>query len=127
MADLSFDPLALLNKSQKLALGVAGEAFDALIGVGKTAGKTAINPEEAIRQLSSLVAAVGDLAAATVNPLEDFIVKQREIANTMASLASVQADLAALVESLANRHAAIVQSLENLTAPVFGLVNRDDA
>jgi hypothetical protein len=127
MADLSFDPLALLNKSQKLALGVAGEAFDALIGVGKTAGKTAINPDEAIRQLSTLVAAVGDLAAATVNPLQDFIVKQREIADTMASLASVQADLAALVESLANRHAAIVQSLENLTAPVFGLVNRDDA
>ena len=122
MADLSFDPIALLNKSQRIALSVAGEAFDALIGVGKTA----VQPEEAIRQLSTLVAAVGDLAAATVNPLQDFIAKQREIADTMANLATVQADLAVLVETLAHRHAAIVESLENLTAPVFGLVSRDD-
>jgi hypothetical protein len=123
MADLSFDPFALLSKSQKLALGVAGEAFDALISVGKTAAQ----PDEAIRQLSSLVNAVGDLASASVQPLQDFIVKQREIADTMASLAAVQADLAALVESLAQRHAAIVGSLENLTAPIFGLVTRDDS
>ncbi|RJS46839.1 hypothetical protein [Nocardioides cavernaquae] len=123
MADLPFDPIALLNKSQKIALGVAGEAFDALIGVGKTA----VQPEEAIRQLSALVAAVGDLAAASVNPLQDFIAKQREIADTMANLATVQADLAGLVETLAHRHAAIVESLENITAPVFGLVARDDA
>jgi phage-related protein len=127
MADLPFDPFALLNKSQKVALGVAGDAFDALIGLGKTAGKTALSPDEAIRQVSSLVNAVGDLASASVQPLQDFITKQREIADTMASLAAVQADLAGLVESLAQRHAAIVGSLENLTAPIFGLVNRDDS
>lgn len=122
MADLLFDPFALLNKSQKIALGVAGEAFDALISIGKTATQ----PDEAIRQLSSLVTAVGDLASASVQPLQDFIVKQREIADTMANLATVQADLAVLVETLAHRHAAIVESLENLTAPVFGLVARDE-
>lgn len=123
MADLPFDPFQLLNKSQKLALDVAGEAFDALLSVGKTAAQ----PDEAIRQLSSLVAAVGDLAGASVQPLQDFIGKQREIADTMANLASVQADLAGLVETLAKRHAAVVESLENLTAPVFGLVTRDGA
>ena len=123
MADLLFDPFQLLNKSQKLALDVAGEAFDALLSVGKTA----VQPDEAIRQLSSLVSAVGDLASASVQPLQDFIGKQREIADTMANLASVQADLAVLVETLAKRHAAVVESLENLTAPVFGLVTREDA
>jgi predicted P-loop ATPase/GTPase len=123
MADLPFDPFQLLNKSQKLALDVAGEAFDALLSIGKTATQ----PDEAIRQLSSLVGAVGDLASASVQPLQDFIGKQREIADTMANLASVQADLAVLVETLAKRHAAVVESLENLTAPVFGLVTRDDA
>lgn len=123
MADHPFDPFQLLNKSQKLALDVAGEAFDALLSLGKTAAQ----PDEAIRQLSSLVSAVGDLASASVQPLQDFIVKQREIADTMANLASVQADLAAMVETLAQRHAAVVESLENLTAPVFGLVTRDAA
>lgn len=126
MADLPIDPFALLNKSQRLALDVAGEAFDALVAVGKTAGRTATQPDEAIRQLTNLVGAVGDLAAASVAPLEDFIVKQREIADTMASLAAVQADLARLVESLAQRHAAIVGSLESATAPLFGLVKRED-
>lgn len=123
MADNPFDPFQLLNKSQKLALDVAGEAFDALLSVGKTAAQ----PDEAIRQLTSLMSAVGDLASASVQPLQDFIGKQREIADTMANLASVQADLAAMVETLAQRHAAVVESLENLTAPVFGLVTRDSA
>lgn len=123
MADLSIDPFALLNKSQKLAIDAASGAFDALVGLGKTAAQ----PDEALRQIGSLVSAVGDLAAASVNPLQDFIIKQREIADTMANLATVQADLAVIVENLAHRHAAIVESLENLTAPVFGMVAREQA
>lgn len=121
MADLPLDPFALFTKSQQLALDTAIGAFDALVAVGKTAAQ----PDEAVRQLATLANAVGDLAAASVQPLQDFIVKQREIADTMANLASVQADLAALVESLAQRHAAVVQSMENLTAPVFGMVARE--
>lgn len=127
MADLSFDPIALLNKSQRIALDVAGEAFDALVSVGKTAGRTAAQPDEAIRQLSTLVGAVGDLAAASVSPVESFISKQREIADTMAGLATVQADLARLIEGLAQKHAEIVETLENATAPLFGLVRREDS
>lgn len=121
MADLPLDPFALLSKSQKLAVDAATGALDALVTIGKTAAQ----PDEAVRQISALANAVGDLASASVQPLQDFVVKQREIADTMASLASVQADLAALVESLAHRHAAVVQSLENLTAPVFSLVIRE--
>lgn len=121
MADLPLDPFALLSKSQKMALDAASGALDALVAVGRTAAQ----PDEAVRQIATLANAVGDLAAASVQPLQDFVIKQREIADTMASLASVQADLAVLVESLAHRHASLVQSLENLTAPVFGMVARE--
>lgn len=121
MADHPLDPFALLSKSQKLALDATTGAFDALLAVGRTAAQ----PDEAVRQISALANAVGDLASASVQPLQDFVVRQREIADTLATLASVQADLAGLVESLAHRHAAVVQSLETLTAPVFGLVVRD--
>jgi hypothetical protein len=123
MADLPIDPFALLNKSQKMALGVAGDAFDALLAVGRTATQ----PEEAVRQLSTLVAAVGDLASASVQPLQDVIVRQREVAETMASLATAQSELAQIIESLAQKHAAFVESLESLSAPFFGLVVKDEA
>ena len=121
MADLPLDPFALLTKSQKLALDATTGAFDALLALGRTAAQ----PEEAVRQVTALANAVGDLASASVQPLQEFVTRQREIADTMANLATVQADLAGLVESLAHRHAAVVQSLESLTAPLFGLVARD--
>jgi hypothetical protein len=119
MVDNTFE---LLNKSQKLALSVAGEAFDTLLSVGRTAAQ----PDEAVRQLTTLIGAVGDLASATVQPLQDFIGRQRELADTMANLASMQAELAELVETLAHKHAAIVESLESLTAPVFGLIGNQE-
>jgi len=117
------DPFALLSMSQRIAVGVASDAFDALLSLGRTATQ----PDEAIRQLATLVGAVGDLASATVQPLESFIARQRELADTMANLATVQADLAVLVENLAQKHAAIVESLEALSAPVFGLVSKQQA
>jgi hypothetical protein len=116
------NPFELLNKSQKLALNVAGEAFDTLLSVGRTAAQ----PDEAVRQLTTLISAVGELASATVQPLQDFIGRQRELADTMANLATMQAELAELVETLAHKHAAIVESLESLTAPVFGLVAKQE-
>lgn len=121
MADLPIDPFALLDKSQRVALDVAGDAFNAL----KAVGRTATQPDEAVRQLSTLVAAVGDLASASVKPMQDMIVRQRELADTLATLTKAQSELAQLVESLAARHAAFVESLEAATAPVFGLVVRE--
>lgn len=123
MADHPLDPFALLSKSQKMALDATMGAFDALMTVGRTAAQ----PDEAVRQISTLFNAFGDLASASVQPLQDFVARQREIADTLAKLSSVQADLAGLVESLAHRHAAVVESLETLTAPVFGLAVRDQA
>jgi predicted lipid-binding transport protein (Tim44 family) len=121
MADLPLDPFALLSKSQKMALDAANGALDALVSVGRTAAQ----PDEAVRQIAALANAVGDLASASVQPLQDFVIKQREIADTLANLATVQADLAVLVESLAHGHAGLVQSLETLTAPVFSRVVRE--
>lgn len=118
MADIPLDPFALLNKSQRLALKVADEAATALIGLGRTA----TNPEEAVRQISALVGAIGDLASATAQPLQDFITRQRELADMMATLATAQSELAQVVETVAQKHAAIVESLEGLTAPVLGLM-----
>jgi len=100
----------------------AGDAFDALLAVGRTAAQ----PEEAVRQLSTLVAAVGDLASASVQPLQEVIVHQREVADTMAGLAHAQAELAQLIDTLATKHAAFVESLEALSAPFFGLVVKDE-
>lgn len=116
------DPFALLDKSQRVALGVASEAFDALLAVGRTATQ----PDEAIRQMSALVGAIGDLASATAEPMQNFLIQQRELADTMANIARVQSELADLVEPVAVKHAAVVESLESLTAPVFGLVIKAD-
>lgn len=121
MAQSPLDPFALLDKSQRLALKVVDETATALLGLGRTA----TNPEEAIRQITALIGAVGDLASATAQPLQDFITRQRELADMMATLASAQADLAQVVESIAEKHAAIVESLETVTAPVLGLVIKE--
>jgi hypothetical protein len=48
-------------------------------------------------------------------------------AEMLATLASAQKDVAEVVESLALKHAALAESLEQLTAPVFGLVINDQA
>lgn len=118
MPDIPLDPFKLLDKSQRLALDVAGDAFNALL----TVGRTATQPDEAVRQLSALVGAVGDLASSSVRPLQDLIAGQRELADTMATLAKAQSELADIVEAIAVKHASMVESLESLTAPVFGLV-----
>jgi hypothetical protein len=118
----AFDPFGLLDMSQRVALGVASDAFDALVAVGRTAAQ----PDEAVRQISALVGAIGDLASATAQPMQNFIVQQRELADTMANIARVQTELAGLIESVAVKHAAAVESLESLTAPVFGLVIKAD-
>lgn len=121
MADNPLDPFAMLDKSTRLALKVADDATNALLGLGRTA----TNPDEAIRQITTLIGAVGDLASATAQPLQDFITRQRELADMMATLASAQSDLAQVVETIAQKHAAIVESLESATAPVLGLVIKE--
>ncbi len=109
----------MLNKSQRLALKLASDSVATLVQMGRVGLS---QPEELLQQVTTLIGAVGDLAGATAQPLQTFITRQRELADTMASLAQAQADLADLVNVVAQRHAEVVESLESLTAPVFGLL-----
>ena len=109
----------LLNKSQRVALGLAGDAVKTL---QRTVVAGATGPDELVRQVAALLDAAGGLATATAQPLQDFVVRQRELAETLSSVASAQAELAGLVAKLAERHAEAVAALEKVTAPVFGLM-----
>lgn len=123
MAD---NPIELLVKSQQAALKLA---TDTLRTVRDTAVTGVTQPDELVRQVGDLATAVAGmstavtgLAAATAQPLQDFIVRQRELADTVATLAEAQAELASVVAALADRHAEAVSALEKVTAPVFAVV-----
>lgn len=120
------DPIDILIKSQQSALKLA---TDTLRTVRDTAITGVTQPDELVRQVGDLAAAVAGmstavtgLAAATAQPLQDFIVRQRELADTVATLAEAQAELASVVAALADRHAEAVSALEKVTAPVFAVV-----
>ncbi len=123
------NPIDLLIKSQQMALKLAGDTLRTVTSVAVT-GVT--QPEELVRQVGDLAAAVAGmasaitgLAGATAQPLQDFIVRQRELADTVAMLAEAQSDLAAVVAKLAERHAEAVTALERVTAPVFAIVGTE--
>ncbi len=120
------NPIDLLIKTQQAALGLAA---DTLRVVRDTAITGVTQPEELIGQVAALSSAVTGLASAitglagaTAQPLQDFIVRQRELADTVATLADAQSELSAVVAKLAERHADAVSSLEKLSAPVFAVV-----
>lgn len=122
-------PLDLLLKSQQVALKLA---TDALRTVRDTAVTGVTQPEELARQVGDLAGAVAGmanavtgLAGATAQPLQDFIVRQRELADTVHTLAEAQSELASVVATLAERHADAVLALEKVTAPIFAVVGTD--
>ncbi len=122
-------PIDLLIKSQQMALKLAGDTLRTVTNAAVT-GVT--QPEELVRQVGDLAGAVAGmanaitgLAGATAQPLQDFIVRQRELADTVATLAEAQSDLAAVVAKLAERHAEAVTALERVTAPVFAIVGTE--
>lgn len=119
-------PLDLLIKSQKIALGLATETL-------RLARDTAVTgvtqPDQLVKHVADLATAVASmssaltgLATSTAQPLQDFIVRQRELADTVSALADAQADLAGVVATLAERHSEVVSALERVTAPVFAVV-----
>ncbi len=120
------NPIDLLVKTQQAALGLAA---DTLRLVRDTAVTGVTNPEELLSQVAALstavtglASAITGLAGATAQPLQDFIVRQRELADTVATLAEAQSELSAVVAKLAERHADTVSALEKLSAPVFAVV-----
>lgn len=123
------NPLELLLKSQQVAVRLAA---DTLRTVRDTAVTGVTQPDELVRQVGDLAGAVASmgaaitgLAGATAQPLQDFIVRQRELADTVATLAEAQAELAQVVAKLAERHADAVTALEKVTAPVFAIVGTE--
>ncbi len=123
MAD---NPFELMLRSQQLALKLA---TDTLRTFRDTAVTGVTQPDELVHQMTELAGAVAgmagavtSLAGATAQPLQDFIVRQRELADTVATLAEAQADLAGVVAKLAERHAEAVTALETLSSPIFALV-----
>lgn len=123
------NPLELLIRSQQVALRLASDTIRTVTNAAVT-GVT--QPDELVRQVGDLANAVAGMAGAitglageAAQPLQDFIVRQRELADTVAVLAEAQADLAAVVAKLAERHADAVTALEKVTAPVFTLVGTD--
>jgi hypothetical protein len=70
------NPFDLLNKSQKLALNLAGEAFDTLLSVGRTAARqreladTMANLATMQADLAELVETLAHKHAAIVESLE---------------------------------------------------------
>ncbi|MEZ0578792.1 hypothetical protein [Nocardioides sp. MH1] len=123
------NPIELLIRSQQVAVKLAADTLRTVTSAAVT-GVT--QPDELVRQVGDLAGAVASMAGAitgiagaTAQPLQDFIVRQRELADTVATLADAQADLAAVVAKLAERHAEAVTALENVTAPIFTLVGTD--
>lgn len=129
MAEAPISPLELLLKSQQAAVKLAA---DTLRTVRSTAVTGVTAPDELARQVGDLAGAVASMTTAvtgiaghTAQPLQDFIVRQRELADTVTALAEAQAELAAVVARLADRHADAVLALEKLTAPVFAVVGTE--
>lgn len=119
------DPWQAITASQQRALRLVNDTFTGVVKMGR-AGIT--QPEEAVARLTALVAAIGDLAASSTKPMEALLSNQRNIANTMATFAQLQRDMADVVEGLAHHHAAVLDAMEKLASPaiaVSDLIRRD--
>ncbi|AKU17808.1 hypothetical protein [Luteipulveratus mongoliensis] len=116
------DPFEVLNKSQKAAVKLAMESLRTMRDTAVT-GVTA--PDELLRQVTELAGALTGLAGVTAQPLQDFIVRQRELAESISALAEAQEQLAGLAADMAEKHAATVTALEKMTAPFFALAGTE--
>jgi hypothetical protein len=115
------NPWDLLARSQRAAVNLLAETASTLVEMGKT-GVT--KPEDALKELTSLAAALGDLAGSTARPLEFFLDSQRQLAETMSAFAILQRQLADVMETAASNQAAIVQALEMMTSPVLAVADK---
>lgn len=115
------NPWEMLARSQRAAVGLVADSVTTMVEMGK-AGVT--RPEDVLTQVTALASAVGDLAGSTARPLEVFLESQRQLAETMSAFAVLQRQLADVMDTAATNHAAIVQALEMMTAPVMTVAQR---
>ncbi len=81
------DPWQLVTSSQKKAMGLVSEAFEGVVKLGRDA---VTQPEEALQRLTTLVAAVGDLAASSTKPMESLLACISNLSNAMTAFAPLQ-------------------------------------
>lgn len=110
-----------IARSQRAAANLLAETLTSIVEMGRT-GVT--HPDEVVKQVGAIAAALGDLAGSTAQPLEMFLTSQRQLAETMAAYAVLQRQLADVMETAAANHAAIVQALELMSSPVVGVAHR---
>lgn len=118
MPDIPWDRI---TKSQRVAAGMFTGSVAKLVDMGK-AGVT--RPDELLREVTAMAAAIGDLASSTARPLEFFVHSQKQLAESMAAFAVLQRQTAEVVEQVAASHAAVVDALELLSNPVIGVAHR---
>ncbi|MFT4085572.1 MAG: hypothetical protein QM658_00205 [Gordonia sp. (in: high G+C Gram-positive bacteria)] len=119
-------PLGLFAKSQEQAVKVAGDTLNKVRAMA-TSGVT--SPDVLLTQVAELSGAVTGLASsatgltgAVAQPLQDFLVQQRQLAEAVAKFAEVQAELAVIVSEFAQRQAAAVAAIERVANPVFDVM-----
>ncbi|MFZ2511342.1 MAG: hypothetical protein WAW85_09670 [Gordonia sp. (in: high G+C Gram-positive bacteria)] len=120
-------PLAVFTKSQEQAIRVATDTLNKVRTMTSTG--VAASSDVLMQQVTDLSGAVvglagsaTGLAGAIAQPMQDFIVQQRELSETIAKFAEAQAELAAIVAEFAQRQAATVAAIERVTNPVFDIV-----
>ena len=110
-----------IARSQRAAANLLAETLNGIVEMGRT-GVT--HPDEVVKQVGAIAAALGDLAGSTVQPLEMFLTSQRQLAETMQAYAALQRQLADVLDTAAANHAAIVQALELMTSPMTAVAHR---
>jgi len=110
--------LEMLTKAQRASLNLAADTFAAAVRTAKT-GVT--QPDELLTQMASFVSAVGDVIGNAGAPLQSFIHRQQELADSMATLAELHSQLADVMATVAQHHKAAVDALEAVSAPVLAL------
>ena len=117
------ESIEMLSKAQKASINLAAETITAVARAGK-AGLT--QPDEILNQMAALLGAAGDLAGYAVQPLQTFIERQRELADTMVTLAELHSQLADVVSTVARHHAGVVDALEALSSPLLAFAKEAD-
>lgn len=125
-------PFAVFTKSQEQAVKVATDTLTKVKAM-KSAGVTASSDmlmQQVVDLSGTIVGMAGSatgLAGAVSQPMQDFIVQQRKMSETIAKFAEAQAELAAIVAEFAQRQAATVAAIERVTNPIFDLVGGKDS
>ena len=121
------DPIQALTDAQRKATELAAEA----LGNIRRAGTAAITqPEDAYQRITTLISAIGDLAASSTKPIEAVLANQRTLSSAMANFAALQADMAEVIAQIAASHAALLDAMETLAGPalvVSDLIRSDPA